>query len=126
MNNGIKPTRLWHLTGKKHLASILKNKEDALPRPLSSRRMKDTLQLYGVLLTAVAALWYSFGKMSPPPDLTKMKKPLKNPCEPPPPKKCTGKPGPCPPPPKERKPQICPDCNEEIIHKCVNPRRFML
>lgn len=107
----LKPTRLWHLTGRKHAVSILRDRENVRPRSMNTRRSKDTLQLYAVVLSCVAAIAYSYGRMSPRRDLSKIKHPEKNPCEKDE-KVCTGKekPGPCPPTKDSPKPRKCDEC----------------
>lgn len=64
MNNGIKPTRLWRLTGKKHFQKIMADKHNAVT--LVDRGQIPKLKLLSFIFASVAGISYSYGKYSEP------------------------------------------------------------
>lgn len=60
MNNGIKPTRLWHLTGMKHFKCILDTKMKVFPN--NQRAQLPMLRLYVSILATEVAMLCWFGK----------------------------------------------------------------
>lgn len=104
MNNGIKPTRLWHFTGKKHFMKMIKDRHEAVTHSHTAKTRKDMLTLVGTTLMCAVGLTYSVGFFSP-------KVPEHKTCHPPPKKKCaTSKTqDPCPP----EDPYVMPRCPGE-------------
>lgn len=89
MNNGIKPTRLWHLTGKKYFRKLILDRECSRP-PHNQRNIKDLLQVAGIALASGIGILASYGMLSPPKkvatvmkcDTSRAKKSCKPPKEP--------------------------------------------
>lgn len=94
MNNGIKPTRLWHLTGKKHFRNLIQDKVTARPR-FEQRNRWEKLKIVGLVVSALATICYTYGIFSPEKGLTTIIRP----------------PGACDPPKKKCvKPKVIPPC----------------
>lgn len=97
ITNGIKPTRLWHFTGKKHFRYWLNDKLTARHNSHHEQRdRKELLQLVGLALAFTSGIAYSYGLFSPPKDLTTVIRPPGT-CDTKPKKSCpkTGIPPPC-------------------------------
>ena len=79
MWNGIKPTRLWHKTGKVHMKNMLNARYSArlvseCDRVYNQRKRPDMLAFYTLVMSSAAFAAYMFGVFSPPNDCTKNKK----------------------------------------------------
>lgn len=106
MNNGIKPTRLWRLTGKCHHQSMLKDRYCAVP-PYTQRDRKDFLQLLAITLASTLGIASTFGAFSKQKTATTI---IRGSCDPGAKAKCSPPKEPCPPkkdPPM--KPCACDD-----------------
>ncbi|KAG6463035.1 hypothetical protein O3G_MSEX013617 [Manduca sexta] len=74
MYNGIKPTRLWHRTGRKHFWRLVNERINARPGFDVSEK-KDRLQILAIVLTGLSSIMYSYGMFSPPLDTTTIIRP---------------------------------------------------
>lgn len=92
MDNGIKPTRLWHLTGKKHFRRIILDRICTKP-PFSQRGRRDFVQFVGLVLAASLGLMASYGMFSPPEKVRNVGKCDTSASK----RKCTAPKEPCPP-----------------------------
>lgn len=106
MNNGIKPTRLWYLTGKKHFMSMINGRLAVQPQNQHPRN--DYFRLMALLIPSVFGIIYSYLEYGPPKDCIGGK----NKAEEENVKSAPCPPRPCPPIEKPRPPSKCPSCTE--------------
>ncbi|KPJ18543.1 hypothetical protein RR48_07267 [Papilio machaon] len=64
-SGGIKPTRLWYLTGMKHFKKMLDSRHEAGNRPFYPRDRPQLLQLIAFNLAVVGGILYSYGWFTP-------------------------------------------------------------
>ncbi|XP_013147558.1 PREDICTED: uncharacterized protein LOC106110330 [Papilio polytes] len=62
---GIKPTRLWHLTGKKHYKQLMDNRHEAGNRPFYPRDRPQLLQLIALNVATLGGILYTYGWFTP-------------------------------------------------------------
>lgn len=106
MDNGIKPTRLWYLTGRKHF-KLMVNKRLSLTPPNEDPR-KDFFKVVAIILPSVLGLAYSYGVFSPARGCLREKENIVEKTEAP----TTGPPLPCPAVKPPKRALKCPSCTD--------------
>ncbi|CAB3233324.1 unnamed protein product [Arctia plantaginis] len=105
MNNGIKPTRLWYLTGRKHFMSLINGRLSVQPKNQHPRN--DYFMLMAFLFPGVFGIVYSYLEYGPPKGCIGGEKKSEDAVKDPP---CP--PVPCPPIQKPKPPPKCPSCED--------------
>ncbi|CAH2054287.1 unnamed protein product, partial [Iphiclides podalirius] len=74
MFNGIKPTRLWHLTSRKFLNKMTQERQEYFKQSWKQLEQPYFLQFVGIHLGAVAGVLYSLGWFEKPVCPARLKK----------------------------------------------------
>nr|XP_037868036.1 uncharacterized protein LOC101738226 [Bombyx mori] len=93
MYNGIKPTRLWHLTPRKYFDRMIQDKIE-VRNGFTQRSKSEQTKLVALLLSGTLGVAYSYGMFSPEKTLTTIVRPP-GACDPPK-MQCPNTPAPAP------------------------------